>query len=441
MKHILIIGLILTFGLKINAQIFDTSDENFIKYQVLLLVNKYGHLADLTEDGINFSENYKNAFKNIFVDTKSKSIYNDLQKKGDYISVEEYVKIVQDFFPHGIETEIDSTNIKFLQIQLIEGDKYSIELVADKNVVGITNANKIYNQKITAHFIVHFEYYEEEFDKFLFYSITNKETLLKKESDKQMRGFHIGANILPGISKLYMQGNYNDYKQTIGVSLSNSIGLSFHYYLNSNLGVSIGANYTVYKTKSNSEYNNNENNNLERTDMDGDNYFLYINSNINEQGKFIFLDIPIYFTYRYGLENKISFFASIGFINSLLQSSQFKVDGNSSQSGYYPEYDLLIDDASLYNFGSIDYNNDYPVNISSFQLMTSISGGMSLPIGTAGHLNAGLEYRQNITNLEYNTSAYRDDFVSINGIPKTSWMQFLSLSISYTHKLFDFSNK
>ena len=240
---------------------------------------------------------------------------------------------------------------------------------------------------------------------------------------------------------MFLTGDYENYEKTNGFTLSNSVGFSIHYFLNSNLGVSTGINYTLYNTKTNSEYNNEQANNIERTDRDGDNYFLYVDSKIDELGKFIFLDIPLTFTYRHGLVDEISFYGSIGLITSLMQSAEFNVDGNASQSGYYPEFGLLIDDADLYNFGVIQYESNYPVEISKLLFLASVGAGVSIPVGNAGMFNAGIEYRQNISSLEYNSAAYRDDFVSINGIPKSSWLQFLSLSISYTHKLFDFPKK
>ena len=438
MKKNLTLSLFLILGFQLNAQIFDTYDENIIKSRVFQLLDKYEHLADFTEDGINFSEDYKNSFENIFVDHTNSMIYNDLQSKGNYISPMEYLQIAEDHFPHGLETDIDSLSIRFLQAKLIEDDDYSIELIAHKYVVGITNENKIHRKKIVAYFNIHFKYSDEEFDDFLIASITNEETLLKRKSDKQMRGFHVGINLMPGISRLSLSEDTEGYLKNTEFPLSSSAGLSIHYFLNSNFGVSVGANYSVYNTQNNSEYNNEQNDNLERTDRDGDNYYLYVDSKINEQGEFKFLDIPLNFTYRHSLADKTTFYASLGFITSLVQSAEFTVSGDASQSGYYSEFQLLIDDANLYQFGSVQYDDTYPVTINDLQFMASVSAGVSFPVRTAGYFNLGIGYQQNVTDLGYNTSAYRDDYISINGVPKNSWLQFLFLSISYTHKIFEF---
>jgi len=440
MRYFILIFIIGMFGIKLNAQIFDTYDENIIKSYVFQLLDRYDHLADFTEDGINISEDYKKSFETIFVDNWDKSIYNDLQTKGNYISPMEYMQIAEKQFPHGLETKIDSLSLKFLQAKLIEGNQYSIEVIANKYIVGITHENKIHRKKITAYFIIHFQYLDEdeEFDNFLIASITNEETLLKQKSDKQMRGFHLGANLLPGISQLLLTEANNGYIKNTKFPLSGSIGLSVHYFLNSNFGLSVGANYTTYNVHSDFEYNNEQNNNLERTDRDGDNYYLYVDSKINEQGKFVFLDIPLNFIYRYGLANKTSFYASLGFTTSLKQSADFSVSGDASQSGYYSDYQLLIDDADLYQFGTIQYDDTYPIVINDLQFMASVSAGVSFPVRTAGYFNLGIGYQQNIINMEYNTAAYRDDYISINGIPENSWLQFLYLSVSYTHKIFEF---
>ena len=438
MKYFILIFITVLFGVKLNAQIFDTYNENIVKMYAAQLLSRYDHLSDFTEDGISISKDYKKSFETMFVNNKDRNLYNDLKTKGGYISAMEYTQIVDERFPHGLETKIDSLNFKFLQTKLLNGNQYSIELIANKYVVGVTNENKIHRKKTTVHFIIQFKYFDEdeEFDNFLIASITNEETLLKQKSDKQMQGFHIGFNLLPGISQLSLAKVNEGYIKNTKLSLSSSLGLSIYYFINSNFGLSAGVNYSIYNTQSNSEYNNGQSNNLERIDRDGDNYFLYIDSKINEDGKFIFFDIPLNLTYRHGLANKTSFYATLGFITSFKQSADFSVTGNASQSGYYSDYHLLIDNADLYQFGAVQYNDTYAVTISDLQFMTSVSAGVSFPVRTAGLFNLGLGYRQNISKLEYNTPAYRDDFVSINGVPENSWLQFLYLSISYTHKIF-----
>jgi len=440
MRYLILIFIIGMFGIKLNAQIFDTYDENIIKSYVFQLLDRYDHLADFTEDGINISEDYKKSFETIFVDNWDRRIYNDLQVKGNYISPMEYMQIVEEQFPHGLETKIDSLSLKFLQAKLIEGNQYSIEVIADKYIVGVTNQNKIHRKKITAYFIIQFQYFDEdeEFDKFLIESITNEETLVKRKSDQKMQGFHIGIGVLPGISNLYLSNKTDGYNRNIQFPVSYSASLDVYYFLNSNFAASVGVGYSVFNTKSSSEYNNGQSSVLSRKDRDGDNYYLYVDSKINEQGKFVFLDIPLNFTYRHGLANKTSFYASLGFITSLTQSADFSVTGDASQSGYYSDYQLLIDDADLYQFGTIQYDDTYSVTINDLQFMASVAAGVSFPVRTAGFFNLGIGYRQNIINMEYNTAAYRDDYISINGVPENSWLQFLYLSVSYTHKIFEF---
>lgn len=441
MRYFILFFMTVMFGFSLNAQIFDTYDENIIKSHVFQLFDRYEHLADFTEDGLSFSEDYQKAFEKIFVDTTDRNIYNDLQSKGNYISAMEYSKIAANDFPHGLETTLDSTSIKFLQTKLLDGDNYSIEVVANKYVVGITNENKIHRIKKAVHFIIHFKYFseEEEFDNFLIASITNEETLLKRQSDQNMQGIHAGIGVVAGVSNLYLADKVDGYNRSLQFPFSYTASFDLSYFFNSNIAVSLGFGYSVFNTKSSSDYNNNQGNNLSRTDRDGDNYYLYVDSKINEKGSFQYMDIPVNFIYRHGLSDKISFYASLGFISSFLQSSELKVNGESSQSGFYPEYNLLIDDADLYNFGNISYDNNYVLKLTDIQFGASVTAGVSMPVGKQGYFNAGLSYRQNITNMEYDTAAYRDDFLSINGAPKSAWLQFLAVSVSYTYKIFSFS--
>ena len=242
MKKIIAISIVLILSFKLNAQIFDTYNENIIKSYVFQLLNRYNHLADFTEDGVVFSADYKNAFEKMFVDTKSRNIYNDLQTKGNYVSPMEYSQMAKEKFPHGMEARIDSSSIKVLQAKLLNGNKYSVEVIADKNLVGITNENKIHRKKTVIHFIVQFQYFDEdeEFDNFLIISITNEETLLKRKSDKEMQGFHIGVGIMPGISNFRLSGNTDGYNRQTQFPISFSLVLNGQYFFNSNFGVSLG---------------------------------------------------------------------------------------------------------------------------------------------------------------------------------------------------------
>lgn len=435
MKKILTLTLFLSCFISLNAQVFGTLDESFIKSKTLELISKYDKYGDFTTDGINFSDDYLQSFKALFADTSKVNIYNDLQSKNNYISVTEYLKIVKVEFPLGIETKIDSSSIKLTSSKLILGDIYSIDVIADKYVVGLTKENKLHRKKLKVHLKVQFTYANDDFHNFRIKSIINDETLMKLKSDNQMSGLYIGGKLSIGTSMLNLTGNSSLYQKENSFPASGCFGIYVTYFLNSNIGISLGVNYSILKSKNELSYNNLQQNNLERTDMDGDQYYLYIDSKLTEEGKFTFIDIPVNFIYRKGLSHKPSFYASLGMIASLNQSAKFKVSGNASQAGYYPGHQTLLDEAAAYNFGSLIYDDVYNASFSSFTLNTSIEAGFSLPYKKNGYFNIGIGYQQNITDLGYKTSAYRDDLISINGVPNRSTLNYIYLSTSYSYKL------
>ncbi|NPA67205.1 MAG: PorT family protein [Chlorobi bacterium] len=425
---ILIISKTLVFG-----QIFDESRKFTIRDSSLILLNKYQEYADLTEDGISISRKYISRFLSLF--TENANLVNDLYGKKQFITPNEFVKTVKEKYNGGIEVKIELDSAYFKNLTVITDSLYSVQIDCKKYTVGLNNQNKIIRKDIEATFTVTFNYQNDTFGNFKIKEIISKKIILKRYSDKKIKGLYLGvnANILSG--KLLFDNNIQYYNHDYKLSGALSAGITANYYLSSNYAVSAGIEYCNFNSNFNTTYNNEQNNNLLRTDIDNDKYYLYVNSDFSEENNLKYISLPVKFIYRHKLYNETSFFASLGISISYILSSESYISGNSVHSGWYDEYNLLVDNAPLYDFGSYSYNNTFDLKLADIFLSGNIEAGISFPLKKSIYLNTGLNFNSSFTDLKYNESSYKDDYIYLNGIPKSLFIQSAGIFISCIYKI------
>ncbi len=432
-KSIIVLFFLLISNTLVFSQMFEEEQKFIVRDSSLALLKKYEKYADLTEDGNSISDNYITRFLALF--TKDASLVNDLYGKKQFITPSEFTYMVKEKYDGGIEVKTELDSAYFKNLKKTGKDLYSVEVDCQKFTVGLNNQNKIVRKDIAATFTISFMYKNRIFNDFKIKEIISKEIILKRYSDKKMRGLYFGvnANILSG--KLLFDNNIQYYNRNYNFSGVFTAGISANYYFSSNYALSIGIDYCNFNSNFNTVYNNEQNNNLLRTDIDNDEYYLYVNSNFSEENNLEYVSVPVNFSYRHKLYNEISFFASVGISASYILSSSSYVSGSSVHSAWYEEYSLLVDDAPLYNLGEYNYNETFDFILADIFLSGNLEVGVSLPFKKSSYLNLGLKYGNSFTDLKYNESSYRDDYIYLNGIPKSLFIRSTGIFISYLHKL------
>ena len=415
------------------SQIFENEQETVIRDSSIILLKKYTKYADLTEDGKSISEKYINKFLPLF--SNDAKLVNDLYGNKQFLSPQEFVSLIKQNYLGGIEVKGEIDSASFKDYKKLSNNSYSVQAVCKKFTIGLNNKNTIVRKDIDAIFTINFKFNNNAFSDFKIKKIISKEIILNRHSDKKMKGLYFGINANILASQLQTDNNIQYYTRDYKLSAALSIGVNTEYYLSSNYAIGIGVNYYRFNSNFDTKYNNESNSNLARTDIDGDNYFLYVNSDFTEKNTLKFISIPVKFKYRHKLYNEISLYASIGLSASYVLSSESKINGNSQHSGSYDQYNLIIDDAASYNFGEHNYNESYDLLISDIFFSGIFELGISIPVKESSYLNLSAILNHSFSDLKYNTSSYRDDYIYLHGEPKNMYLQSVGINLSYIFKI------
>ena len=439
MKKLLTIILIIILQFLIinfaNAQNFTPETQVEILKSVTSVLNEYQEYADLTADGNEITEEYKTKLIDLFENEYYQTIFNPLTNKPSYINIVQYIELLTENYPKGVEVKLDMDSLKLQNFKLIGKEKYSVTVGCMQYAVGLNRKNILKRTDIKAYFEISYYYIDSTLSNYQIIGIKSEKTILKEKSSKLMKGFQIGGNFTPSLSQFALNKNLDHYQRISTPSISYSFGLGINYFFTGNIGINTGFNYSVIKNKVTATYNNETNNNLSRTDVDNDSYFLYVNSNITEIMNMTCFVLPIKFIYRFAYADKIAFYISPGININIFNKGTFIVTGTSNQTAYYPDYNLFVDDAELYNFGVRDYNDSYDFTLQKLNFFFDLDIGLSIPFNQNSFFNIGLNLKTNITDLNYSESAYRDDYVNIIGTPNRTALNSIGLKIAYYIKL------
>ncbi len=203
-----------------------------------------------------------------------------------------------------------------------------------------------------------------------------------------------------GIQKLNFKSDIATVDGTSGITL----GANAFYELNEDMFVGSGFAMMTYGADATINYNYEAG--TSSVDMDGDSYFLSADFNgVKEKYRMTTIEIPILFKYQRWVSPDILLTGTTGpvFILPGGLKSEF-VSGNLATSGYYPEWNLTIDDIPEYGFSSRTLSSDMP----DYDLKPTF--GWTLQVGAEYYLAK----RLNLTATLY----YQTGFGSVVDVQK-----------------------
>jgi hypothetical protein len=120
------------------------------------------------------------------------------------------------------------------------------------------------------------------------------------------------------------------------------------------------------------------------TDKDGDNCTINLNyQNVKETASLIYLDIPLYLEIGKLSRIKISGYFNIGATASILISKTLNYEGTYTSIGYYPQWDVTLDDMpGLGYFNNASCYNNPEQKLSPFVIWGTVSGGVNFPFSS-----------------------------------------------------------
>lgn len=129
------------------------------------------------------------------------------------------------------------------------------------------------------------------------------------------------------------------------------------------------------------------------TDLDGDAYQANIfTTNLDEQLNLSYLDIPIRLCFGQPAKDHVTAYFKIGITPSINLLSDLKTSGTYTLNGYYPEWDVTLEDIPELGFGSGEYHENATADINKFNIWGNVAFGACVPFkGTPILLSAGVK--------------------------------------------------
>lgn len=174
---------------------------------------------------------------------------------------------------------------------------------------------------------------------------------------------------------------------------------------------------------------------LDATDADGDNYqAIYTYGELSEKLKLTYFDIPIRLCIGQPAADRVTAYFKLGITPSIKVSSKFDGEGTYSLKGYYPQWDVTLENIPELGFGNdIDcYKDDVEPNVRKFVLWGNIAAGVYVPFGKSGLVfNGGVKLDYPFMSL---IQANDGSSCQMENIAGKTLIPSLNIGLTYTIK-------
>jgi hypothetical protein len=462
----------------ILAQDFSVTEKRLIASRIDQLLKNYQKYGGLSEDGVEISDLYVKKLDDLFKSKKDVYVYNDIDPEkllDEKITLGEYVLNLKSWYKAGLTMKLSWDAMQMSEaVQLPDSKKgYAVSLLLEKQVMGVYKSRKIINNINELYFIFEFEKSKKTLENFKIAGIQKQKPVLvipeepeliveeekkepeiekepekkpkkepekepeekaEKEPEKKTReeiDKSISIYFNPLYTQIYNKDIFSDDNWQAEGNIGYNGGIGFTYYTGKSLGIFGGLSLTNYKTNFNLEDFSLTTNTILMVDKDGDSYYRYIQSNVEEQNSLTFLDLALGINLNKFLgKRNFGLYLNTGFQFSYLFMSKYTLTGSSTHTGYYREYHVVLYDLEDYDFTTenLDAEDDWELN--SFNISAYMSAGLLAKLHRIIYLNAGPYLIYGIGDLKYDTAKHRDDFISTVGIPGRTNTQALGLNLS-----------
>lgn len=416
MKFYLLILLGLSLVSYTTAQESIKADNEAIQKEVKLLMEQYARFASFTSDGQALSLDYVHKFGNLFYDSGDESIVMDLNPSttDELISAEDYTTYVKINYNQGLSVNIDLAKIKITDAyQYKKKNTYRCQVMFEKSVFGFYQKKQIHDIKEKLAVQVIFNKEKNGLTNFKIYKIEkagNAEDISKKKELK----FAMGLTALPQQSSIYSQNiNSNEsWSTTNNITIGGGLGMSI--VITKNINLVTGVLYNSYSsTYSLKDYNKRSTETL--VDKDNDSYYPEATANYDDECVQTNVQVPLNIEYVFNPASKVRFYAYAGASFSYAIKTQYKVSGNATTKGYYPEYNVLLENIPEYGFETNTYDESGHWELNQINFLANVGGGIMVSTGLKSVMKFGPNYSLSLTDLGYKQSKFNGDFISING--------------------------
>lgn len=227
--------------------------------------------------------------------------------------------------------------------------------------------------------------------------------LYAQTNSKYWKDYHYFISFGAGPSQSRIINKFpDDLKQSVAVHAS-SLSFFFEtgYYFSNYLGITSGIGLSPYKTILSLDHYSSS---FYTVDSEGDYYERRISANqIKEVQKISFLEIPLLLCLNYPYSRIIGLYLQAGINMSIPIVNNYSSSGSFTYSGYYPEYNVLLQELPYEGFASnVQYKDKGELCLNKLNPQAVTVGGFYFYIEKQVQISIGFLYKRMITNLSDN---------------------------------------
>ncbi|SDB86111.1 OmpA family protein [Williamwhitmania taraxaci] len=153
----------------------------------------------------------------------------------------------------------------------------------------------------------------------------------------------LSVHLSPMLTQLKSDTYSSEEKGRFG--FSGGVDLAYYFKNTGKLkmGLSLGANYSIYNSQRSLAYNDS----AWTTDAAGDLVHVFEQGNITEKQKVAYLSMPLQLRFDYSLSKRFVVYANVGYFLSFVMSSEYESNVMLSRQGYYPRFNVLINNVDV----------------------------------------------------------------------------------------------
>lgn len=245
------------------------------------------------------------------------------------------------------------------------------------------------------------------------------------------KGLYLGLSLEPSQSLI----NNHGILSVAGIVSENAItfggSVEFGYIFSRYFGLSTGIGYGSYGSKVKlAAYQNfvgvedEANEGYESADSENEEYELIVSGkNIEEDQIINYCHIPVYLNLRFPVSKKIGLFVQSGVNLSFAFNQSYKSSGTFTYKGYYPAYNVVLEDLPKYGFPSDKATTfgGHP-EVRPFGVFAVATAGIDFFVSEQIQLAVGATYRKSLSDIsgytadsQYQLSPGEDQINSLMG--------------------------
>ncbi len=249
----------------------------------------------------------------------------------------------------------------------------------------------------------------------------NNDINIKLKRKKKLKNsyFSIEGDFAIVYSEIYSSDIFNDDYWSAKGNPSGNLRLILNYFFNKNYGIGVGLGLSVYYNElSLTKFDNTNLTKPLLVDKDGDRYYRIIRATIVEKNQIVYLDMPIIFKMRFNTKGKVNYYLNLGVEASYLSQAEYETIGETTHTGEYPDYNVLLSNLDDYGFNTVTETETSKYSMREYNFSGYFSAGVILSLKKRFKLKIGPNIKYSLLPIKYETAKHRDDY--INTIYKTT---------------------